>query len=95
VIGGARYSSRAPDHVVRPSLAIVLLASGLKLVGASNAVLAVLIPLAIAIGVRYARRAAKRTAPAAPATPPAPQKEGAPPAQVKRLLTERVVTPQP
>jgi hypothetical protein len=92
---GARYSSRAPDHVVRPSLAVVLLASGLKLVGVSNLVLAVVIPLAMAVGVGYARRAAKRKAPAAGATPPAARDDGAAPAQVKRLLTERVVTPQP
>jgi uncharacterized membrane protein YfcA len=33
---GARLSSRAPDHLIRPALMIVLLASGLKLLGVSN-----------------------------------------------------------
>ncbi|HLV66454.1 MAG TPA: sulfite exporter TauE/SafE family protein [Polyangiaceae bacterium] len=30
---GARFSSRAPDHVIRPALVVVLLASALKLLG--------------------------------------------------------------
>jgi uncharacterized membrane protein YfcA len=33
---GAQLSSRAPDHVIRPALIIVLLASSSKLLGASN-----------------------------------------------------------
>jgi uncharacterized membrane protein YfcA len=33
---GARFSSRAPDRVIRPILVLVLVASALKLVGASN-----------------------------------------------------------
>jgi uncharacterized protein len=44
---GARFSSRAPDHVIRPALAVVLLVSGLKLVGLPNAALAVVVPLAL------------------------------------------------
>jgi uncharacterized membrane protein YfcA len=62
VFVGARYSSRAPDHVVRPALAVVLLASGLKLVGAPNLALAIAVPLAIAAGVRHAVRGARREA---------------------------------
>jgi uncharacterized membrane protein YfcA len=31
---GAHVSSRAPDRIVKPALFIVLLATGLKLVGA-------------------------------------------------------------
>jgi uncharacterized membrane protein YfcA len=34
---GARFSSRAADHVIRPLLIVTLTASGLKLLGASNA----------------------------------------------------------
>jgi uncharacterized membrane protein YfcA len=34
---GARVSSRAPDAVIRPILVLVLTLSGLKLLGASNA----------------------------------------------------------
>jgi uncharacterized membrane protein YfcA len=33
---GARFSSRAPDHVIRPALTIVLTASALKLLGVST-----------------------------------------------------------
>ncbi len=46
---GARLSSRAPQMVVRRALALVLLASGLKLVGASNGqLLAALVGVGIA-----------------------------------------------
>ncbi len=38
---GARLSSRAPDHVIRPVLIVVLLASALKLLGVGNAALAI------------------------------------------------------
>lgn len=34
---GAHYSARAPDHVIRPLLVLVLVASALKLLGVSNA----------------------------------------------------------
>jgi uncharacterized membrane protein YfcA len=54
VFFGARFSSRAPDHVIRPSLVVVLLVSGLKLVGATNLHLAIVGPLAVALGVTYA-----------------------------------------
>jgi uncharacterized membrane protein YfcA len=37
---GAQLSSRAPDHVIRPALIVVLLASSTKLLGASNLVAA-------------------------------------------------------
>jgi uncharacterized membrane protein YfcA len=40
---GAQASSRAPAGIVRRALTIVLLASGLKLLGASNAVLAAVV----------------------------------------------------
>ena len=30
---GARFSSRAPDYLIRPSLIVVLLLSGMKLIG--------------------------------------------------------------
>lgn len=50
---GARLSSRAPDYVIRPSLVVVLFVSGLKLVGAPNAALAVATPLALGVGVVY------------------------------------------
>jgi uncharacterized membrane protein YfcA len=35
---GARVSARAPDHVVRPILAVVLVVSGLKMLGVSSLV---------------------------------------------------------
>jgi uncharacterized membrane protein YfcA len=50
---GARFSSRAPDHVIRPALVVVLLVSGMKLVGAGNGLLAVVGPAIVAGGVGY------------------------------------------
>lgn len=41
VFVGAQLSSRAPDHIIRPALIIVLLASSSKLLGASNQVAAI------------------------------------------------------
>lgn len=55
---GARISSRAPDGLIRPVLAVVLVASGLKLLGTPNEVIAVvLLGLAagIALAVRFGR----------------------------------------
>lgn len=57
---GARFSSRAPDHVIRPALVVVLLVSGLKLVGMANKSLAIIAPAAIVLGVVYALRAQRR-----------------------------------
>jgi uncharacterized protein len=51
---GARLSSRAPDHWIRPALVVVLFASGLKLVGASNAMLALVVPMLVAASVWHA-----------------------------------------
>ena len=60
VFVGARFSSRAPDYVIRPSLAVVLLLSGLKLVGASNLLLALVSPVSVAVGLSYGLAAARR-----------------------------------
>lgn len=57
---GARLSSRAPDYVIRPSLCVVLLLSGMKLMGVSNLAVALIMPVAIAIGVTHAVRASRR-----------------------------------
>jgi uncharacterized membrane protein YfcA len=66
---GARLSSRAPDYIIRPALIVVLVLSGVKLVGASNVLLAAVAPTALAAGVGYAlwawRRAVARVAAAA------------------------------
>ena len=71
VFVGARFSSRAPDTVIRPALIVVLIVSGLKLVGMSNGLLAVVGPLAVILGATYAivatRRAKAAAAPQAPA----------------------------
>ena len=42
---GARLSSRAPQMIVRRALALVLIASGLKLIGASNGQLLLVLPV--------------------------------------------------
>ena len=67
---GARFSSRAPDYVIRPALATILFLSGLKLVGASNLLLGVLAPIAIGGGVAYGMWAARRAAVAEKAARP-------------------------
>ena len=54
VLLGARLSSRAPAGIVRAGLVVVLLASGLKLFGVPNPVLAAVVAALIAIGVLVA-----------------------------------------
>jgi uncharacterized protein len=61
---GARVSSRAPDRVIRPILVIVLTVSALKLLGASNVVVAsVLAGAGLGGLVIYACRRAPRLSP--------------------------------
>lgn len=50
VYAGARVSSRAPDRLIRPVLIVVLAASGLKLVGASNPVVGAFVLVAAVVG---------------------------------------------
>jgi hypothetical protein len=50
VIAGAHLSSRAPDAIIRPILALVLTLSGMKLLDASNTLLGVTVLVAIVIG---------------------------------------------
>jgi uncharacterized membrane protein YfcA len=61
---GAQLSSRAPDHIIRPALIIVLLASSSKLLGASNtvALATVLAAGTLMFGVSMALKAAHRRA---------------------------------
>ncbi len=67
VFMGAQLSSRAPDHVIRPALIIVLLASSSKLLGASNLLAAIAVGGAglVMLGVSAALSAARRKASAA------------------------------
>jgi uncharacterized protein len=61
---GARVSSRAPDRIIRPVLVIVLTVSALKLLGASNVVVASVLGGAGLAGlVIYACRRAPRLSP--------------------------------
>jgi uncharacterized protein len=63
---GARVSSRAPDRVIRPILVVVLTVSALKLLGASNVVVAsVLGGAGLAALVTYACRRAPLSSPQA------------------------------
>ncbi len=50
VLVGATMSSRAPGGLVRRALALVLLASGLKLLGASNVVLGLILLAVVLVG---------------------------------------------
>ena len=47
---GARFSSRAPGGIVRRALALVLLASGLKLLGLGNVAMVVVLGLVVVVG---------------------------------------------
>jgi uncharacterized membrane protein YfcA len=59
---GARFSSRAPDHVIRPALIVVLAASSLKLLGANSVLLALTTVALLAWGIRYAIAGARKAA---------------------------------
>jgi uncharacterized protein len=50
---GARFSSRAPDYLIRPALIVVLTLSGLKLVGVSNKILGFVVPITVVGAVSY------------------------------------------
>jgi hypothetical protein len=73
-------SVKAPDSVIRPALVLVLLLSGLKLIGASNATLGIALALGLAGFVGSAARfwivaraaAPESPPPAEPAAEPAP-----------------------
>jgi len=60
VYAGAHFSSRAPDHVIRPALIVVLFMSALKLLGTTNSIMLVIMPIAVTIGVAYAVRVARQ-----------------------------------
>ena len=66
---GAQLSSRAPDHVIRPALIVVLLASSTKLLGASNQLAAVavgiaaVVMLAVSFGLSARRKASAQKSP--------------------------------
>jgi uncharacterized membrane protein YfcA len=61
VFAGAQLSSRAPDHVIRPALIIVLLTSSLKLLGMGNVPLgALLLTLLLGGGIVWGVRAWNR-----------------------------------
>ncbi|HVJ15048.1 MAG TPA: sulfite exporter TauE/SafE family protein [Polyangiaceae bacterium] len=62
VFVGARFSSRAPDHVIRPALIVVLAASSLKLLGVGNLPLAVAVVALTAWGVYYGVNGARKAA---------------------------------
>ena len=67
---GARLSSRAPDHIIRPVLMVVLLISGLKLLGASYASVLITAGVAVAIGIVVAVRGLRRPDLPVPSTQP-------------------------
>jgi uncharacterized membrane protein YfcA len=78
---GAHFSSRAPDHVIRPALIVVLTVSSLKLLGVGNAAMGVIAPVTAALGIVFAVRTGRRIRrtgemAAQPAPAPAPQARG-------------------
>ena len=60
VIIGARVSSRASDHVIRPILVVVLIASGAKLLDAPNELLLGFLGLALVVGAALWWRVGRR-----------------------------------
>jgi uncharacterized membrane protein YfcA len=62
VFVGAHFSSRAPDYVIRPALVVVLLASGLKLLGVSTTIVSVVGGTLTLAAVVYAVLQAQRSA---------------------------------
>jgi uncharacterized membrane protein YfcA len=56
VFVGALFSTRAPDHVIRPALMVVLLASSLKLLGAPTSIVAAAGAVSAVVGIVYAVR---------------------------------------
>jgi uncharacterized membrane protein YfcA len=50
---GARFSSRAPDRLIRPLLAVVLLLTGLKLVGVATLTLGWVLALILVLAVSW------------------------------------------
>ena len=65
VLIGARISSRAADHVIRPILVVVLLASGAKLLDAPNELILGFLGLALLVGLAASARSMVRGARAA------------------------------
>jgi hypothetical protein len=72
---GARFSSRAPDGILRPLLVIALSSSALKLLGVSNTVLLFVMgavaALLLVLAIPDLRRAFRRQADGALKTEPA------------------------
>jgi hypothetical protein len=50
---GARFSSRAPDRLIRPILVLVLVASALKLLGGSNQLVCAVAGALVATSIAY------------------------------------------
>lgn len=65
---GALLSSRAPDYVIRPALVVVLLASGLKLLGVPTSLVSAIAGASALWGIYYGYTAGQRK----PAMTPAP-----------------------
>lgn len=59
---GARFSSRAPDYVIRPALIVVLAASSFKLLGVGNLPLAAAVVVLVAWGIHYGLAGARKAA---------------------------------
>jgi uncharacterized membrane protein YfcA len=59
---GAHFSSRAPDHVIRPALVVVLLASSLKLLGVGTLLVGAIAFVLTVGGIAYAVSTGQRVA---------------------------------
>jgi uncharacterized membrane protein YfcA len=61
VLVGALLSTRAPDHVIRPALMVVLLGSSLKLLGVGTSLVVAVVTVSAVLGVIYAVAAGQRS----------------------------------
>lgn len=57
---GAHFSTRAPDHVIRPALMVVLVVTALKLLGLSTTLMIVATVVASLLGIGHAVSVAQR-----------------------------------
>ena len=74
---GARVSSRSPDHIIRPVLAMVLILSGLKMLNVSTPIVGGLAVALAVVAVAMAVRGGRRVAGAGIAAPDVPLVEPA------------------
>jgi uncharacterized membrane protein YfcA len=75
---GARFSSRAPDRLIRPLLAVVLLLTGLKLVGVATLTLGWVLALILVLAVVWRSVRPRQPQPSSPVGEDQPPRDAVP-----------------